>query len=145
MSKKIMFETLTVDGYRTILYMLQVKTGIDIVFIPSFEKSILDGGSFFIEKIFTKKEVLNQNIITLAGLFAAKEAYIKALGKAQPLHTIEIFHDSHGKPYFVLAKKVSGTSSIDLSISHDNEYAVACCVIITGNHDSSAKDISEAQ
>lgn len=52
----------------------------------------------------------------LAGRWAAKEAIFKACGNNQNL---SILTDSEGKPY------VKEDSSIEISISHDAEYAMA--------------------
>ncbi|MCL2587460.1 MAG: 4'-phosphopantetheinyl transferase superfamily protein [Firmicutes bacterium] len=62
---------------------------------------------------------------TAAGIYAAKEAYFKALGtgivKSQ-LALVEVRHNEAGVPY------LSGVNAV-LSISHTDKLAVAVCVI----------------
>lgn len=100
------------------------KIGTDIVKISRIEKSL--------EKESFKKIVFSENEInycktaeSFAGLFAAKEAYFKALGTGicKQLNKLEILHNEQGKPYF------NGILNCDLSISHDGEYAVATVIL----------------
>lgn len=58
----------------------------------------------------------------LAGRFAAKEAIIKATGM-QTMKVIEIRTTTEGKPVCVMDQY-----KINLSISHDGEYAMAMVV-----------------
>lgn len=74
----------------------------------------------------------------LAGMFAAKEALVKALGtgfQVADLHAVEVFHNENGAPYYRLsgwakdsAEKL-GVRHAFLSISHDNGNAIAFCVL----------------
>lgn len=74
------------------------------------------------QKLFELKKFLPQ---TVAGNFAAKEAFVKALGTGfsgiRPAD-IEILRDEKGKP-IVRAKGIS--QKCDVSISHCQEYAMA--------------------
>ncbi|MCM1286593.1 MAG: holo-ACP synthase [Acetobacter sp.] len=100
------------------------KIGIDIVKISRMENSIKS--SSFMKKVFTQceKEYCTRSE-SFAGIFAAKEAYFKALGDGikLPLTEIEVLHDDKGKPY------LNGIDNSDLSISHDGEYAVATVIL----------------
>ncbi len=109
-----------------------IKTGIDIVEINRIKKS-LDKNDSFLNRVFTDKEVeyikaKNYRAETVAGMFAAKEAYSKFLGtgfSGISLKNIEVHHYENHKPYIVFM----GVKSIaDLSISHsdDNAVAVVC-------------------
>lgn len=100
--------------------------GIDLVNIKKFKEKK------YIEKIFTenelsyanKKENKNQS---LAGMFAAKEAIVKACGlKLSSIlkKRIEIIHINN-KPYGLLDNKLW----LNISISHDQDYAIALCLI----------------
>ena len=63
---------------------------------------------------------------TAAGLFAAKEAYFKALGtgmQLSQLSQIEVRHDELGAPYY------SNNLNATLSISHTEKVAVAVCIL----------------
>ena len=66
----------------------------------------------FIQKYFSEIEqsYIYEKCIspdeTVAGMFAAKEAFVKFLGtgfQTVDLPAIEILHDSNGKPYFHLS------------------------------------------
>lgn len=98
--------------------------GTDIVKISRIEKSMESPS--FMQKVFTEKErEYCKSAENFAGVFAAKEAYFKALGTGLkfPLNNIEVLHNTFGKPYF------GGVSNCDLSISHDGDYAVATVII----------------
>ena len=101
-----------------------MNIGIDIV-----ECSRVSG--LINNKVFSDNELdyikQKQNALpTVAGLFAAKEAYFKAKGtgiiKSQ-LPMVEIGHHANGQPYYV-----NDTQS-SLSISHTETTAVAVCII----------------
>lgn len=113
-----------------------MSTGTDIVKISRMEGLIKNG---IPKKVFSEYE---QNYInsksnrlqTSAGIYAAKEAVLKALGTGitLPLNEVCINHLSDGKPFVVLTGTALeyanrfGIDSIDISISHDGEYAIAC-------------------
>ena len=70
---------------------------------------------------------------SLAGLWAAKEAALKALGTglALPLTDIEITHAPTGQPLYRLhhqAARLTQATRLHLSISHDANLAIAFCV-----------------
>lgn len=100
--------------------------GIDLVDIKKFEEKK------YIEKTFTKNELSYANkkdnkIQSLAGMFAAKEAIIKAcdLNLSYILKKrIEIIHIDN-KAYGLLDKKIW----LNISISHEKDYAIAVCVL----------------
>ena len=107
---------------------------------------LVNKGPGFIEKVFHPGEIAyceskrfkNQHY---AARFAAKEAFMKAIGTGWRLgitfHDIEVVHDMMGKPGFVLHGKAgefvaeNGIISIHLTISHIKEYATATVVLET--------------
>jgi len=109
--------------------------GIDIVELGRIEK-LATRQSKFVSRILTLTEVEKYEQLSdarkvefLAGRFAAKEAFSKAVGTGigenlSFLH-IEISTDINGKPYIV--KPFS--KGVHLSISHSKEYAVAQVII----------------
>ena len=112
-----------------------MTTGIDIVKISRIEKLLKNG---IPKKVFSlrESEYINSKKFkarTAAGLFAAKEAVVKALGCGitVPLDCVEILHNPKGQPYVMLSGKVlaisreMGIECFAVSISHDGEYAVA--------------------
>lgn len=117
-----------------------MNIGTDIVDIKRFEKLKTD--RLFMEKIFLSSELeyiksRNNNTATIAGIYAAKEALLKAFKMGinnYPLKDIEIMHDSNNAPYIVLHNdiKQSNEKEIDVSISHDGDYAIA--IVIVSNY-----------
>ena len=82
-------------------------------------------------KIFSAEELAyirqKRNALpTIAGLFAAKEAYFKAKGSGiikSELPKIVISHHENGQPFYAHEPNAS------LSISHTDTTAVAVCII----------------
>ncbi len=116
-----------------------MRIGTDIVKISRMERLIKNG---IPSKIFTAYEARYISTKanpaqTAAGIFAAKEAVLKALGTGitLPLKDVEIFHISGGMPKVCLHGRaeeyVGGIGDAQVSISHDGEYATACVVIST--------------
>ena len=107
--------------------------GTDITEISRIKR--LSEDTKFLEKHFTESEIqyIGKKYNSAAAIFAAKEAYSKALGtgiRGFSLRDIEILHDQLGKPYI----KAYNNAYIDncevfLSLSHCDEYAVAYVVI----------------
>ena len=75
---------------------------------------------------------------TVAGMFCAKEAFFKAIGKGinlSQLPEVEVKHSTLGAPYYHLSEKLITennlkTANLMLSISHTKSTAVAVCIII---------------
>jgi len=115
---------------------MHIKVGCDIINIKRFERSIKKSGQKVLNRIFSTHELSNfHSIESLAGIFAAKEAVIKALGellklKAGDWHNIEITKNEKGKPEVKILKNNEKILSGDISISHDGEYAIAVVVFI---------------
>ncbi|MBR6187183.1 MAG: holo-ACP synthase [Clostridia bacterium] len=74
---------------------------------------------------------------TMAGIFAAKEALIKALGcgiTGGELNHITIAHDAYGAPHYSLMGEFARfaedqrVSSFSLSITHEAGIAAAVCI-----------------
>lgn len=111
--------------------------GIDIVKIERIGRLYLKYSAKFLEKVYTNNEieyikVKNYSIETMAGIFASKEAVSKALGTGIGKigwKDIEISHNESGKPYVKLLKKNKlDIVSLELSISHEKDYAIASVV-----------------
>ena len=96
-------------------------------------------------KIYTEAEIQHINNLKLdsrkiermAGKYAVKESVVKAFGTGigeVSLIDIEVLAEIGGKPVVKLygrAKEIfdSNYTEIDVSISHDGDYAYAVCVI----------------
>jgi len=84
-----------------------------------------------LSKIFNESE-MTDNAGSLAGKFALKEAFFKASQiKIKNWSDIVIKKHSNGKPYLVFDSNLIKYKSIDCSISHDGDYAIAIVIIET--------------
>ncbi len=126
-----------------------VGTGIDIVNIERIERIVTRWGDLFLQRVFTEREIRwcqkrNRPSEYLAGRFAAKEAFLKAVGwglrNGIRWTDMEIENDHLGKPSLTThgkAKEILQTLRIQntlLTLSHDRQYAVAH-VLLEGNPD----------
>ena len=109
-----------------------MKLGTDIVYIPRFEKILRENQQHFEQNVFCPAEWKDSSAEKLAGIFAAKEAALKALGiKAGRWQEICVKYSKEGKPFFAhfpQETKEQGRWKHELSISHDGEYAIAVVV-----------------
>ncbi|QXK92041.1 holo-[acyl-carrier-protein] synthase [Neoehrlichia mikurensis] len=118
-----------------------IGIGTDIVYIPRILALWEKFGDKFINRIFSSKEIqdsYNYNIYEakinhFAKRFAAKEAYIKAIGKGFSkqiaMKNIIIYNNNYGKPY--IKSPCSCDHIIELSLSDDNDYAMAFVILHT--------------
>ncbi|TGK02852.1 holo-ACP synthase [Leptospira langatensis] len=126
--------------------------GVDLTFIPEFEESLQDKGTFFFAKTFSEWErsrasskPANQRAAFFAGRYAAKEAVIKALDGYRLFQTpeirvnyseIEIRNDDFGRPYlrfygtFLEYMEDLKPDSIRVSISHTGDYAFSEVLLV---------------
>ncbi|HAR96549.1 MAG TPA: holo-[acyl-carrier-protein] synthase [Deltaproteobacteria bacterium] len=107
-----------------------MRTGIDIVEISRIEKLVTRYDRRFLEKVFTGSEIAyahrrRRPAEPLAGRFAAKEAFMKAMGRKLPWTDVEITMEGT-KP----SVSYDGRVYSSVSISHEREYAVAVVVLI---------------
>ena len=127
--------------------MSVLGTGIDIVENYRVKKLILNKKSSFENKVFTNNEIAyckkKLNISNCySKRFAAKEAFVKALGtgfrKNINFKDIEILNNGYGKPWLSINKKVINKIkilfkvkkfNISLSISDEKKYSIACVII----------------
>lgn len=114
--------------------------GVDIVRIERIKKLIENAN--FLERCFSAPErayfaTKGYKPETIAGLFAAKEAFSKAIGtgiRDFKLADVQILHTDLGKPYLALigtaqiAAAENGFGDFHLSISHDGDYAIATVI-----------------
>lgn len=120
-------------------------TGIDIVEITRFKRTIDDWGNHFLNKIFTDNELnysrTKKNFIQhLAARFAAKEAVAKAVSTGWSSgfrwKDVEVSNDVSGKPTIKLCgklKEILKNYEVHISLSHSENIVVAFCVIESRN------------
>ena len=101
--------------------------------IEKMKGAIDKWGESFLDRVFNREEL--DNILKgkmyyqrLAARFAAKESVIKAISKEHPLalRDIIILNKENGAPYCKFKKDIN--IDIFLSITHIEDYAVACAV-----------------
>ena len=114
-----------------------IGIGTDITDINRIKKAIVKDS--FVKKVFTdnERERASANAETAAGIFAAKEAFVKACGTGFGIikaTDTEVIKDEAGRPYFVLYNEAESfikdrSARVYLSISHERDYALAFVVI----------------
>ena len=116
--------------------------GLDLCEISRMEKNIRD--ERFLKRFFSEDEaqyIRSKGVSaaqTMAGIFAAKEAFGKALGTGLDfdLREAEILHDENGCPCYhlngALKERTAGDRFL-LTITHDGGMAAAVCILISGD------------
>lgn len=118
--------------------------GTDIVEVTRFQRFIDSGNHAVIDRLFTAAERLRcgsrkDTASCLAARFAAKEAFLKALGTGLrdglSWLDIEISNDELGKPGLNFSGRaaeliqVHALTGVHLSLSHDGGNAIAMVVL----------------
>ena len=119
--------------------------GIDIIDNRRIKKIISRYGSRFLERCFSKNELINasyklNDYSFIAKRYAAKEAFTKALGtgftRGVVWKDIEIYNNSYGKPYIKLnnntlnmLNKQNRNYKIEISLSDEKDYSIANVII----------------
>ena len=122
-----------------------IGNGVDIIKNSRINNSLKTKG--FLNRIFTEKEIeqgtkLKNKINFYAKRFAAKEAFVKAIGTGFRSDInfidIEIKNYKNGKPYISLSKKLNNflkkkfkiqRYKVFLSLSDEKDYSIAFVVI----------------
>lgn len=117
--------------------------GTDIISVARIQRAI-EKNDRFTERLFTPAEIAYcesraNKYQSYAARFAAKEAVMKAIGTGWDgvinWLDIEVCSDPQGKPGIVVHNatriylELNHVSSIQLSLSHEQEYAVAFVVL----------------
>ena len=117
--------------------------GVDIIDVDRIKNAIMES-TRFTKKVFTDVEIeycegKKDKYQSYAGKFAAKEAFLKAIGtgwaKGIAFTDVEIVNDNEGKPDIVLhnaAKEYfesKGYKNILVSISHTDSVATSSVII----------------
>ena len=122
-----------------------IGNGVDIIKNSRINNSLKIKG--FLNRIFTEKEIqqgkkLKNKINFYSKRFAAKEAFVKAVGAGFRSDInfidIEIKNYKNGKPYILLSKKLKNflqkkfkiqKYKVFLSLSDEKDYSIAFVVI----------------
>ena len=120
-----------------------IGIGVDVVDLERFERA-LSRTPALRDRLFGEREQLKdgrmRHLRSLAGRFAAKEAFMKALGESAGVkwHHIQVVADSHGNPSIELngaaadIAAAKGIAHIHLSMSHDAGVAIAYVIAESG-------------
>ena len=118
--------------------------GIDLVENERIEKIINKWGQKFLQRVFSDGEINYcgrhiQSSLHYGARFAAKEAFLKALGiglgRGVKLREIEVVHDDQGKPDLTLHGEAGQQieqrqiTRIHLSLTHTKNYATAIVIL----------------
>ena len=118
--------------------------GIDLVENERIEKIINKWGQKFLQRVFSDEEIKYcgrhiQSSLLYGARFAAKEAFLKALGiglgMGIKLREIEVVHDDQGKPDLSLHGEANlqieerEIKRIHLSLTHTKNYATAIVLL----------------
>lgn len=121
-----------------------VGTGIDITAVARFERFIADQNEPLLNRLFTESERAycrpkKNSAQHYAARFAAKEAFVKALGmgirEGISWHDVEVAHDSLDKPLFRFTPTAEArlqermVTRTHLSLSHDGGMAAAMVIL----------------
>lgn len=124
-----------------------INVGIDIIALKRLSAILERSGSRFTQRVFTSREMEEARshgnyLAALAGSFAAKEAIIKGLclspQEELPLKDIQITRGPWGEPRPELSGQAAeiarsrGIEIIKISLSWEEEYAVAVALILGG-------------
>jgi phosphopantetheine--protein transferase-like protein len=95
--------------------------GIDLAFIPEFRERLADSSGKIVELAFRSSEIQSPQPGHFGGLWAAKEAVVKAAAATSSKWTdIVITRDGSGEPHARL-----GGEEFAMSVAHRRDYAVA--------------------
>jgi len=118
--------------------------GNDIAVVERFQRFLDDGNTAILKRLFSEAEQLTcekrkSAASCYAARFAAKEAFLKALGTGLrngiTWHDMEIVNNDMGKPSLLLSGKAAeifksrGLTASHLSLSHDGGHAVAIVIL----------------
>lgn len=116
--------------------------GVDLVDIARFESKLADTPNLA-ARLFADVELADAagSAQKLAGKFAAKEAFVKAVGNPVGMnwHDVRVAKDALGKPSIVVSGEVAritaaaGIDRFHLSITHDG--GMACAFVVAEGSD----------
>lgn len=129
---------------------MKIRCGIDTVEISRMASHTSNITDAFLARVFTQAELEhcfklsseNRRAESLAARFAAKEAAAKALGtgvctRGIDFKDFEVVIDENGAPSLVIAGCAGdvaaqmGVTSVAVSLTHEHDYAMAMCTILT--------------
>ncbi|XGA08951.1 MAG: holo-[acyl-carrier-protein] synthase [Wolbachia endosymbiont of Xenopsylla cheopis] len=120
-----------------------IGNGVDIVYIPRIENIWKKYKEKFLTRVYSEQEIIasykysdyQMQVRHFAKRFAAKEAFVKALGtgfRGINMKDIEISNDKNGRPNIIIRNTnlLSKNDIIQVSLSDDGNYAIAYVLIL---------------
>lgn len=127
-----------------------MKVGIDMVEIERIRESA--ESEKFLSKVFAQEELdyafkKKNSAESLAAFFAAKEAFVKAMGsgfRGFSPKEIYIIHDENGKPLLRFSGKAAekikkSNLDFDVSLTHTDTFAAAVVIAFEENTEGEEK------
>jgi holo-[acyl-carrier protein] synthase len=119
---------------------MSIRVGIDLVNVEQVTEAIAEHGDRYLRRIYTERELVDTGSTPerLAARFAAKEATMKALGRAEEgfgWQRIAVEREPDGQPRIALTGAAAelarerGMRSIQVSLTHELDYAAAMVVM----------------
>jgi holo-[acyl-carrier protein] synthase len=124
--------------------MMIVGIGLDVVETARVARALARFGPRFAERVYTSAELAESaaradRVEALAGRFAAKEAFLKAVGtgwiRGLSLRHVEVVRADGGPPELKLARSAAervrarGVRRVHLSLSHQPGLAAAVVIL----------------
>lgn len=104
-----------------------MNIGIDLVSVPEFKLKLNSPET--LARVFINEEMAkNRQVESLAGIFAAKEAFFKALGEKKDWLDVWVEKLPSGKPT-LHSVYLKSNQQAEVSVSHSGDYATAIVVI----------------
>jgi holo-[acyl-carrier protein] synthase len=118
---------------------MSLRVGIDLMAVEQIAGSVACHGDRFLERVYSSRELADsrRDPSRLAAQFAAKEATMKALGRADEAigwRSIEVLRDPAGRPSIQLSGAAAelanrrGVTSLAVSLTHERRHAAAVVV-----------------
>jgi holo-[acyl-carrier protein] synthase len=114
-----------------------IGIGIDLVDLKRIEAILERNGERFISKVFTGREIRTNEAKEIGGKFAAKEAFVKAIGTGFDnirFKDIEVLNTDSGKPYYCISGRLAESMNnvswqAHLSITNERGLVAAVAVL----------------
>lgn len=119
-----------------------MRVGIDILDAERMDN--ISKNTAHLKQVFTEQEIeyftrTKNYLPRLAGMYCAKEAFLKALGigvrNGISFLEIEVDHEESGRPIYKLSEHIKDILKtlrifdVQLSISHTDKFATAICIM----------------
>ncbi|GAB3921841.1 holo-ACP synthase [Kribbella albertanoniae] len=133
---------------------MEIRVGVDLVHVPRLRRLLAEqpaiGGELFTPGELRACADRRNTVSRLSARFAAKEAVLKALGTGLGPRMrwldVEIANEPWGRPVVRLHGAAAaagarlGARSVDVSLSHTGDFALAHAVVVTSGGDDEEEE-----